>query len=167
MQKEVLFDIHDRFIRDEKFHKNMFDIGRTEEMCRKIDELANEDHTHHQTPEENSRIQSQLVDSFKQSRFRFDASPASTWLQASIVNFATVQTPRECCSSAKIDAKLFFVLVELARNLVAFFLSGSPWRRTQHWYCTGKFDRKVIGPLNRGMILTDGCITTKLPKQKM
>ena len=30
----------------------MFDIGRTEEICRKMDELANEDHTHHQTPEE-------------------------------------------------------------------------------------------------------------------
>ena len=26
--------------------------GRTEEMCRKMDELANEDHTHHLTPEE-------------------------------------------------------------------------------------------------------------------
>ena len=44
--------IHDRFIRDEKFRKNMFDTGRTEEMCRKMDELANEDHTHHLTPEE-------------------------------------------------------------------------------------------------------------------
>ena len=51
MQKEVLLGIHDRFIRDEKFHKNMFDIGRTEEMCRKMDELANADHTHHLTPD--------------------------------------------------------------------------------------------------------------------
>ena len=30
----------------------MFDTGRTEEMCRKMDELANEAHTHHLTPEE-------------------------------------------------------------------------------------------------------------------
>ena len=30
----------------------MFDTGRTEEMCRKMDDLANEDHTHHLTPEE-------------------------------------------------------------------------------------------------------------------
>ena len=44
--------IHDRFIRDEKFRKNMFDTGRIEEMCRKMDELADEDHTHHQAPEE-------------------------------------------------------------------------------------------------------------------
>ena len=30
----------------------MFDTGRTEEMCRKMDELTNEDHTHHLIPEE-------------------------------------------------------------------------------------------------------------------
>ena len=30
----------------------MFDTGRTEEMCRQMDELADEDHTHHLTPEE-------------------------------------------------------------------------------------------------------------------
>ena len=50
--KKFYLGIHDRFIRDEKFRKNMFDTGRTEEMCRKMDELANEDHTHHLTPEE-------------------------------------------------------------------------------------------------------------------
>ena len=44
--------IHDRFIRDEKFRKNMFDTGRTEEMCRHMVDLADQDHTHHLTPEE-------------------------------------------------------------------------------------------------------------------
>ena len=44
--------IHDRFIRDEKFRKNMFDVGRNEEICREMDKLANEDHTHHITPDE-------------------------------------------------------------------------------------------------------------------
>ena len=44
--------IHDWFIRDEKFRKNMFDGGRNEEICREMDKLANEDHTHHITPEE-------------------------------------------------------------------------------------------------------------------
>ena len=50
--KKKNFGIHDRFIRDEKFRKNIFDIGRTEEMCREMDELGDEDHTHHITPEE-------------------------------------------------------------------------------------------------------------------
>ena len=43
---------YDRFIRDEKFRKNMLDNGRTEEICRQMDDLADEDHTHHLTPEE-------------------------------------------------------------------------------------------------------------------
>ena len=30
----------------------MFDTGRTEEMCRQMDDLADEDHTHHIAPEE-------------------------------------------------------------------------------------------------------------------
>ena len=30
----------------------MFDVGRNEEICREMDKLANEDHTHHITPDE-------------------------------------------------------------------------------------------------------------------
>ena len=51
-KKRYFLGIHDRFIRDEKFRKNMFDVGRTEEMCREMDKLADEDHTHHITAEE-------------------------------------------------------------------------------------------------------------------
>ena len=50
--KKNFLGIHDRFIRDEKFRKNMIDNGRTEEICRQMDDLADEDHTHHLTPEE-------------------------------------------------------------------------------------------------------------------
>ena len=38
--------IHDWFIRDERFRKNMIELGRSEEICREMDKLANEDHTH-------------------------------------------------------------------------------------------------------------------------
>ena len=51
-KKRDFLGIHDRFIRDEKFRKNMFDVGRSEELCREMDKLANEDHTHRITPEE-------------------------------------------------------------------------------------------------------------------
>ena len=51
-KKRGFLGIHDRFIRDEKFRKNMFDVGRSEELCREMDKLANEDHTHHITAEE-------------------------------------------------------------------------------------------------------------------
>ena len=39
--------IHGRFIRDEIVRKNMIDNGRTEEICRLMDDLSDEDHTHH------------------------------------------------------------------------------------------------------------------------
>ena len=51
-KKKNFLGIHDRFIRDEKFRKNMTDNGRTEEICRQMDDHADEDHTHHLTPEE-------------------------------------------------------------------------------------------------------------------
>ena len=38
--------IHDRFIRDARFRKTMIELGRTEEVIREMDNLANEDHTH-------------------------------------------------------------------------------------------------------------------------
>ena len=85
------------------------------------------------------------VDDIKQSRFRYDASPASTWFQANIVNLATTQWPRGCSSSAKMDAKLFLVLVELARNLVAFFLWASPRRRTPALIDQGNLIEKWMG----------------------
>ena len=44
--------IHDRFVRDEQFRNRMIQIGRTEDLCRQMDDLADEDHTHHLTPQE-------------------------------------------------------------------------------------------------------------------
>ena len=44
-------------------------------------------------------------------------------------------------------AKLFLVLVELARILVAFFLWASPRRRTQHWLIKGNLIEKWLGHL--------------------
>ena len=44
--------IHDRFVLNEQFRSRMIEIGRTEELCRQMDDLAEEDHTHHLTPQE-------------------------------------------------------------------------------------------------------------------
>ena len=51
-KKRDFLGIHDRFIRDETFRKNMVELGRSDEICREMDKLANEDHTHHITPDE-------------------------------------------------------------------------------------------------------------------
>ena len=50
--KKYFQGIHDRFVRDDKFRRNMIEIGRTEDLCRQMDDLADEDHTHHLTPHE-------------------------------------------------------------------------------------------------------------------
>ena len=44
--------IHDRCIRFDKFRRNMIENGRTEDLCRQMEDLADEDHTHHLIPEE-------------------------------------------------------------------------------------------------------------------
>ena len=90
-KKKNFLGIHDRFIRDEKFRKNMFDVGRSEELCREMDKLANEDHTHHITPEEiivyrnNWWIRSNTVGSAASPPMW---TPPSTWL-SSRPNFLT------------------------------------------------------------------------------
>ena len=49
-KKKYYQGIHDRFVRDDKFRRNMMEIDRTEDLCRQMDDLADEDHTHHSTP---------------------------------------------------------------------------------------------------------------------
>ena len=44
-KKKYFQSIHDRFVRDDKFRRNMIEIGRTEDLCRQMDDLADEDHT--------------------------------------------------------------------------------------------------------------------------
>ena len=51
-KKRDFLNIHDSFIRDARFQKTMIELGRTEEVIREMDKLANEDHTHHFTPDE-------------------------------------------------------------------------------------------------------------------
>ena len=51
-KKKFFQGIHDRFIRDETCRNRMVEHGRDEDVCRQWDALADEDHTHHLTPQE-------------------------------------------------------------------------------------------------------------------
>ena len=51
--------IHDRFLRDPVYRELQLAIGWTEQKCKEMDELAQEDHTYHLTPEEKKRYQGQ------------------------------------------------------------------------------------------------------------
>ena len=57
-KKKFFQSIHDRFLRDEQFRSRMIQTGRTEELCRHMDDLADEDHTHHLTPQEDDHYKS-------------------------------------------------------------------------------------------------------------
>ena len=49
-KKKYFQGIHDRFVRDPEFRRRMIENNRDEELCRKWDALADEDHTRHLTP---------------------------------------------------------------------------------------------------------------------
>ena len=46
-KKKKFQGIHDRFLRDPEFRVRMIEHNRDEEVCRRWDVLADEDHTHH------------------------------------------------------------------------------------------------------------------------
>ena len=76
-KKRHFLGIHDRFIRDEKFRKNMIDMCRNEEICRDGQIGERRPHAPHHSRGKSS-LSKQLVDSFEHSWFRYDASKAST-----------------------------------------------------------------------------------------
>ena len=87
-KRREFLSIHDRFIRDARFRKTMIEMGRTKEVIREMDKLANEDHTHHATEEElnvyrsNWWIRSNFVGSDTMSvRHRADFKQALTTLR--------------------------------------------------------------------------------------
>ena len=51
-QLKKMWEKKKRFVCDEQFRSRMIEIGRNEDLCRQMDALADEDHTHHLTPQE-------------------------------------------------------------------------------------------------------------------
>ena len=72
-KKREFLSIH---IRDARFRKTMIELGRTEEVIREMDKLANEDHTHRASEEKS--VPQQLVDPFEFCWFRHGARTASS-----------------------------------------------------------------------------------------
>ena len=60
-KKKFFLGIHDRFIRDEKFRKNMVNVGRNEEICREMDKLANEETNWRTKTTRTTTLQKKLV----------------------------------------------------------------------------------------------------------
>ena len=96
----------------------MIENGRTEDLCRQMDDLADEYHTHHLIPQEYYNYKS------------------NWWSRSNKIGSDTVPIRHRSDfkqTKPTMDTKLFFVLVELAKNTVdSLFLRKSPWRRAQH-----------------------------------
>ena len=86
-QEREFQGIHDRFIRDPEFRSRMIENHRDQELCRRWDALADEDHTQHLTTQEYSFYKSKWwLHSNKQGsdtmplRQRLDFKPALSTL---------------------------------------------------------------------------------------
>ena len=97
----------------------MIELGRTEEVIREMDKLANEDHTHIATEEElnvyrsNWWIRSNFVGSDTMPiRHRADFKEALSTLRR-------LKNAEDSSLLPKLVAKLFLILVAMARFLVA------------------------------------------------
>ena len=124
-KKEFFQGIHDRFIRDPEFRNRMIGNHRDEELCRRWDALADEDHTHLFTTQEYSLYESNWwLHSNKQGSntmpvtHRPDFKQAlSTLQQLKQKEEGALQTPNGLSQKSTVDTNLFFV-VELARIMV-------------------------------------------------
>ena len=97
----------------------MIELGRTEEVIREMDKLANEDHTHLATEEEINVYRSKWW--IRSNFVGSDTMPVRhrADFKKSIVYLASPQESRGSSLLPKLVAKFFLVLVELARFLVA------------------------------------------------
>ena len=73
-KKKNFLGIHDRFIRDEKFRKNMLNIGRNEEMCREMDEFGSDTMPVRHRPDFK-----QALSSLQQLKSKEDAAHQQRW----------------------------------------------------------------------------------------
>ena len=64
-KKKEFQGIHERFLGDHEFRVRMIEHNRDEELCRRWDALADEDHTYHLSGERVLLLQEQMVAPFQ------------------------------------------------------------------------------------------------------
>ena len=103
-------------------------MGRTEDIGRQMNDLADENHTHHLTPQEVDNYKSNWW--IRSNKIGSDTMPIRhrpDFKQALSTLRQLKEKEEEAQRNQKMDTKLFFVLVELARNMVdSLFLRKSP-----------------------------------------
>ena len=133
--------IHDRFLRDHEFRIRMIEHHRDEEVCRRWDALADEDHTHHLTEQEDFYYKNKWwLHSNKQGsntiplRNRSDFKQALSSLERlKLQQEAVRRTIRAYlllqAQTMAVGTEFIFCMVELARFLVVFLQFRKSRRR--------------------------------------
>ena len=129
MPKERVPRNHDRFLHDQEFRIRMIENHRDEELCRRWDALADEDHTHHLTVQEYFHKKNKWwLHSNKQGCNTMPLRHRSDFKQA-LSTLATITTrSRRRITRAYLflqaqtmgGTKFIFYMVELARFLMVF-----------------------------------------------
>ena len=104
--------IHDRFLRDQELSIRMIENHRDEELCRRWDALADEDHTHHLTAQEYLHYKNKWwLHSNKQGSNTMPLRHRSDFKEA----LSTLQRLQQ---GAGEEPHVIFYMVELARFMV-------------------------------------------------
>ena len=131
--------IHDRFLRDQEFRIRMIGNHRDEDLCRRWDALADEDHTHHLKTQEYFHYKNQWwLHSIKQgfntvplrhrSDFKQALSTCNDCRRRTTCAYLLLQTPTMW------GTKFIFYMVELARFMVdSLSFRKSRRRCTKYW----------------------------------
>ena len=126
-KKKYFHGIHDRFLRDPGFRNRMIENHRDEELCRRWDAIADEDHTHHLTTQEYSLYKKNWWLHSNKQGSNTVPSDTQTWLQTGIVYLAAIETKsRRSLTNAHVLSQkstmgtefFFFYMVELAMFMV-------------------------------------------------
>ena len=118
-KKRCFQGIHDRYVRDEQFRSRMIENGRTEDLCRQMDDLADEDHTHHLTPQEYYNYKSNWW--LRLNKIGSDTVPIrrrSDFKKALYTLQQLKEKQEEAQRNQRWAQSSFFFMVELARFLV-------------------------------------------------
>ena len=120
-KKKDFQGIHDRFVRDEQFRSRMFQIGRNEDLCRQMDALADEAHTHHLTTQEYFYYKSNWW--LRSNKTGSDTMPVQRRSDFKrVVYLAAIERKRRrrrrSSTKPTMGTKFFFFMAELARFLV-------------------------------------------------
>ena len=105
-------------------------MGRTEEICRQKDDLADEDHTHHLTPEEIDDYR--VIGGFVRTKLVPTQCQSGTDLTSkSIVYLAAVERKKKL-NKTNDGRKAILRLGGTGKKYGGILLRESPRRRTQH-----------------------------------